>query len=235
MYNNNKYKEFLSMKKKIFTLIELLVVIAIIAILASMLLPALNRARDKAKSISCMSNCKQLGLGFNLYVDDYSGFYIPYGAPVGGLGWWTTVMYKDLEYIPQSILKCPGMPGQYYWSDTYPHYGYNSNHIGSNTRYGGGKVTAKQSNIKKPSETIVLADSYRYTMAQSGMMRGYLYIFDSTTTDYQPHERHNNGFNVVWVDGHASWVKASLANKDLKYTDSILGKLREPNSKWDRD
>jgi prepilin-type N-terminal cleavage/methylation domain-containing protein/prepilin-type processing-associated H-X9-DG protein len=102
-----------------FTLIELLVVIAIIAILAAMLMPALERARDAATTVSCKSNMKQLGLANNMYTNDNFG-YLPGPQPVdpatgdivSGANHWDGVRWPHVlsQYgMNKEIFKCPGV------------------------------------------------------------------------------------------------------------------------------
>ncbi|MDD5597982.1 MAG: prepilin-type N-terminal cleavage/methylation domain-containing protein [Victivallaceae bacterium] len=114
--------------KRNFTLIELLVVIAIIAILAGILLPALSHARDKGKSIACLSNEKQIGVGLMMYVGDNESFYpkayyyLNGADKVGGYYQWSG-MIRD--YCKGSVFVCPqdtngGWAPTCFGSDTDP-------------------------------------------------------------------------------------------------------------------
>src|SRR5690349_3231431 len=82
-----------------FTLVELLVVVAIISVLAALLLPALQAARDRAKTVRCANNERQLSAAMSAFLNDHNG-YFPYSNPAQNVGtWYLTYAYQILPYI----------------------------------------------------------------------------------------------------------------------------------------
>ena len=149
------------MKRKGFTLIELLVVVAIISILAGMLLPALNRAREKARQTVCLNNLKQLGLATHMYANDFDG-YLPPGTGIVNYGdgsgttydIWEARITSGTGYSPGAIYRGPG----YFfmgWKKTGKGLYLSDPKIiicPSSTRSGNGKSVAKISYIKDKFE-----------------------------------------------------------------------------------
>jgi prepilin-type N-terminal cleavage/methylation domain-containing protein/prepilin-type processing-associated H-X9-DG protein len=216
-----------------FTLIELLTVIAIIAILAAMLLPALAKAKSRARRIQCLSNLRQMAIAAQIYTGENSDFfpiaYYSAGSGASAINYsWDFTTFKDGSHrvVPgvlwqgqtnPQIQQCPSFIGSADATDNpYTGYNYNTSYLG----HGQGEAIeqpAKNSDVHHPTKTVLFGDGeWGSPAAANKYMRApFPNPGDANFTGrYAGTQgfRHDGCSNAAFCDGHAESLSACFTN-----------------------
>ena len=200
-----------------FTLIELLVVVAVIAILTSILLPALSKAKDKARAVECLSNIKQQLTALTLYADDHGGNIVgPLTDSVTGATWNLVLLQNDYLHVGQAsdTFVCPSYdPFKYSDANSSKVYGMrfveDPDNAADPTAAWNLQRTAL-TRIQDPSEYVLLADS----ILASANHQWYTIAAYDTTSDLKIHARHGVSANCGFIDGSARPINTSTLNAE---------------------
>ncbi len=186
-----------------FTLIELLVVIAIIAILAAILFPVFAKAREKARQSSCSQNVKQIALANLQYAQDYDERSLPYSQlPSGGGRLWYQLAEPYMKNT--QLLTCPSQSITTQWSGTSISYGLNrtTGSLGE-----GGNDGVALGKIQLPAETLAFADTRAHDNEAEAFPTFYAPPGNTWGSYGTLSNRHNEGPNCGFYDGHVKWVQ----------------------------
>ena len=232
-----------------FTLIELLVVIAIIALLVSMLVPSLNKAKDLAKQTACLANVRAMNLHIALYAEDHEGELIcSYYRTAWSIKTWIELLEED--GIPHEMTACPvsdfGLQKRVL---RFGHYGGNPHLL---RRYDAPRLSLDH--VPNPAGKILIGDAGGYQFSDyviSSPHSGYWYV-PGTRSEMDPaglgiiwelwkdfvSGRHSHGVNLGWADGHGDWVDSQFLGDQIVVHDdhswwvSTLSRDREVEYCW---